>query len=81
MDGVTTAGTPTTSGYAYIGGQLGLGVEWRISPVFALSADIRGFLRTRIDEDRDERPEFVDGSRSTNTSAGALGTLGMHFYF
>ncbi|MAQ14018.1 MAG: hypothetical protein CMN30_04385 [Sandaracinus sp.] len=68
--------------YAYIGGQLGLGFEWRISPVFALSADVRGFLRTRIDGDRDTNPEFVarDG-RTTNTSAGALGTLGMHFYF
>jgi len=67
--------------YAYIGGQLGLGVEWRLSPLFALSADVRGFLRTRIDEDRDRNPEFVDGSRSTNTSAGVLGTVGMHFYF
>lgn len=67
--------------YAYIGGQLGLGVEWRITPVFALSADLRGFLRTRIDEDRDVNPEFVDGTRATNTSAGVLGTLGMHLYF
>ena len=67
--------------YAYIGGQLGFGIELRISPVFALSADIRGFLRTRIDTGLDE-PEFVSASgQTTNTSAGALGTLGMHFYF
>jgi len=68
--------------YTYIGGQLGLGVEWRISPLFALSADVRGFLRTRIDPDRDVNPEFVDESgRTTNTSAGVTGNLGMHFYF
>ncbi len=72
--------------YTYIGGQLGLGVEWRISPVFALSADLRGFLRTRIDADRDSNPEFEEITssgerRSTNTSAGVTGNLGMHFYF
>lgn len=72
--------------YTYIGGQLGLGVEWRISPVFALSADLRGFLRTRVDPDRDSNPEFEEITssgerRSTNTSAGVTGNLGMHFYF
>ena len=79
---------PTFSGfdrrYAYIGGQMGLGVEWRISPFFAISTDLRGFLRTRIDPDRDGiNAEFVDLSsgRTTNTSAGVLGTFGMHFYF
>lgn len=69
--------------YAYIGGQLGLGMEWRLSPLFALSADVRGFLRTRIDEDRDRNPEFEDRAtgQTTNTSAGVVGTVGMHFYF
>ncbi len=37
--------------------------------------------------DRDTNPEFEDGVpddpgyRSTNTSAGVTGSLGMHFYF
>lgn len=71
--------------FAYFGGQLGVGVEWRIRPRFALSADLRGFIRSRIDEDEDSdpRPEFYDpdGNRATDTSAGARVTLGAHLYF
>lgn len=70
--------------YAHLGGQLGLGLEWRISRVFALNFDVRGFIRERVDGNG--RPEFQEvGSdgriRSTDTSGGMLGRLGMTFYF
>ncbi len=63
----------------HVGGQGGLGVELRIAPAFALNADVRGVVRHRVD--RDPRPEFFDGSRGTDTSAGALVTFGGTFYF
>lgn len=70
--------------YAHLGGELGLGIEWRISRVFALNLDVRGFIRERVDGD--SRPEFeeqlFDGTwRSTNTSGGVRGRVGMTFYF
>ena len=63
----------------HVGGQGGFGVELRLAPVFALNADVRGVIRHRVDSD--PRPEFIDGNRSTNTSAGALVTFGGTFYF
>ncbi len=63
----------------YAGGQAGLGFEWRIANGFALNADVRGFLRQRVDND--PRPEFSDGLRGSNTSFGGLLTLGTTFYF
>lgn len=68
---------------AYFGGQLGIGVEWRVAPRFALSTDLRTFLRTRVSDDLGDLPEFYDPStgNSTDTSIGAVGTLGAHFYF
>ena len=63
----------------HIGGQAGFGVELRIAPAFALNADLRGVVRHRVD--RDPRPEFYDGVRGTDTSAGALVTFGGTFYF
>ena len=63
----------------HIGGQGGFGVELRLAPAFALNADVRGVIRHRVD--RDPRPEFFDGTRSSNTSAGALVTFGGTFYF
>ncbi|MCB9620009.1 MAG: outer membrane beta-barrel protein [Sandaracinus sp.] len=67
---------------AYFGGQAGLGVEWRIAPRFALSTDLRAFLRTRVSDD-DGVPEFYDPDtgNTSDTSVGAVGTLGAHFYF
>lgn len=65
--------------YAYLGGQLGGGVEWRISRVWALNFDVRGFMRQRVDDN--PVPEFVEAGRSTDTSGGAVGQLGMTFYF
>lgn len=63
----------------YVGGQAGVGLELRLAPAFALNVDVRGVLRHRIDSD--PRPEFIDGTRSTNTSGGALLTFGGTFYF
>ncbi len=72
-------------GYAYIGGQLGLGLEWQITRHFALFTDVRAFLRTRIDSETQINPEFsrTNGGRTetTNTSAGVVGNLGAMFYF
>lgn len=63
----------------HIGGQGGFGVELRLAPAFALNADVRGIIRHRVDSD--PTPEFFDGTRSTDTSAGALVTFGGTFYF
>ncbi len=63
----------------YVGGQAGLGLELRLARAFALNFDARGVLRHRVD--RDARPEFVDGTRATDTSGGALLTFGATFYF
>lgn len=63
----------------YVGGQAGVGLELRLAPAFALNVDVRGVLRHRIDSD--PRPEFIDGTRSTNTSGGAVLTFGGTFYF
>lgn len=68
---------------AYFGGHMGLGLEWRIAPRFALSTDIRAFIRTRVSEDIGDLPEFYDPEtgNTSDTSVGAVGTLGAHFYF
>lgn len=65
----------------HVGGEAGLGVEWRLSRHWAVSADVRGFIRQRVDSD--ERPEFVDpeNGRETDTSGGGVATLGATFYF
>ena len=65
--------------YRYLGGQAGFGLEWRFLPHLAANLDVRGFVRTRIDDE--EGPEFVrvtaDGVQTTDTSGGALFTLGL----
>lgn len=63
----------------HVGGQAGMGLELRLAPAFALNFDVRGVLRHRVDND--PRPEFFDGTRSTNTSGGAMLTFGATFYF
>jgi len=63
----------------HVGGQAGAGIELRLAPAFALNADVRGVIRHRIDND--PRPEFFDGTRSTNTSGGAILTFGGTIYF
>jgi hypothetical protein len=66
--------------YTHFGGEVGLGLEWRLSRRFALNVDARGFLRWRVDDN--PTPEFreLDG-RSTDTSGGVTGNFGMTFYW
>ncbi len=72
-----------TYDYGYFGAQVGVGLEWRLSKHLALNADLRGFVRGRIDENTHYHPEFFDPStgKTTNTSGGGLLTAGMTFYF
>ncbi|MBK6693212.1 MAG: outer membrane beta-barrel protein [Myxococcales bacterium] len=77
-DGQTAGGD---SSYSYFGMSAGIGLEFRVARHFALNTDLRGFVRGRTDQEAAARPEFVDGSRRTNTSGGGLFTLGMTFYF
>lgn len=71
--------------YGYVGGQAGIGLEWRIGRHFALNGDVRAFLRQRVDDD--DQPEFIEyeagrpTGRTTDTSAGGLATIGATFYF
>jgi len=69
--------------YAYVGVQLGFGVEARITRHFALGGDLLGFVRERSDRNARSRPEFVDPvtQRATNTSGGGLVRLGATFYW
>ncbi len=76
----------TTATYTYFGGLAGLGAEWQLSPHFSIFGDARAFLRTRVDRQANDNPEFTrvnaDGRReSTNVSAGVVGQLGGIFYF
>ncbi len=66
--------------YAHLGGEVGLGLEWRISRVFAMNIDGRAFIRHRVDNN--PNPEFVSESgQQTDTSGGFVGRVGMTFYF
>lgn len=69
--------------FAYVGGQLGVGIEGRVTRHFALGADLVGFLRWRNDRNARREPEFVDPEtgRTTNTSGGGLLRLGATFYW
>jgi hypothetical protein len=79
--------TSDSQGYAYYGGELGAGLELRLSRHWAINGDIRVFLRQRAG-DGSSTPEFVEQDafgnptgRTTNTSWGGLGTLGATLYF
>lgn len=67
--------------FSYFGGQLGFGTEYRFSRHWAITADLRGFVRSRIDSGKDILPEFISGSRATNTSGGGLLSVGAVAYF
>ncbi len=69
--------------YRYFGGQLGAGLELRLSRVVALNSDVRGIVRGRTDAAAKTSPEFVDTAtgRTTNVSGGAVVTAGITFYF
>ncbi len=79
-------GTPVDDHYGYFGGQLGGGLEIRVSRVLAFDVDLRGFIRGRTDRLAQTQPEFAStdaygSARTTNTSGGALFTAGMTLYF
>jgi hypothetical protein len=71
--------------YAYFGGQAGIGLEFRITKHFALSTDLRGFVRGRVDsgaQGPNPNYEFTSSDgQHTNTSGGAIVNAGMTFYF
>jgi|CZKU01.1.fsa_nt_gi opacity protein-like surface antigen len=68
--------------YTYFGGQIGAGLEIRLSRSFALNLDLRGFVRGRTDRMAQSQPEFTSADgRTTNTSGGGLITGGMTIYF
>lgn len=85
--------TSSDAHYDYFGGQVGAGLELRLTRVLAFNVDIRGFIRDRTDSLAQSQPEFQDpancattGSstgtcRTTNTSGGGLLTGGMTLYF
>lgn len=84
---------PLDDHYNYFGGQLGAGLELRLTRVLAFNLDIRGFVRGRTDELARSQPEFEDPPgcasspspgtvcRTTNSSGGGLVTGGMTLYF
>jgi opacity protein-like surface antigen len=79
---VTSDSSSLDQHYGYFGGQLGGGLEFRVSRNFALNLDVRGFIRGRTDELAQRQPEFTNADgQSTNTSGGGLITGGMTIYF
>lgn len=68
--------------YGYFGGQAGVGLEFRLSKHVALNLDLKGFVRSRVDDNRRQYPEFVDANgRTTNTSGGGIFGGGLTFYW
>jgi len=70
--------------YAYFGGHLGAGLEFRVGKKSALNLDLVGFIRGRTDDGADVEPEFVDPDNpdvTTNTSGGGLLRGGVTFYW
>jgi opacity protein-like surface antigen len=82
-DSVASMYSPASYDYRYFGGQIGAGLEFRMSRHFALNIDVRGFIRGRTDELAQIQPEFTDPAtgRTTNTSGGGLITGGCTFYW
>ena len=69
--------------YSYFGGQLGLGMEVRVSRKFAIAGDVLGFVRGRADDHWQELPEYVDRNtqRTSDDAGGGLLRIGVHFYW
>jgi hypothetical protein len=68
--------------YSYFGGQLGLGVEIRISRRVAVASDVIGFIRGRTDEHWEDTSGNIDGTeRRSNTSGGGLLRAGVTLYW
>ncbi len=69
--------------YRYFGGQVGVGLEFRVAKKTALNLDVIGFVRGRTDDQARFEPEFTDPEtgRTTNTSGGGLFRGGITFYW
>jgi opacity protein-like surface antigen len=69
--------------FSYFGGQMGLGLEFRVSHRVSLDLDVVGFIRGRTDDAARYQPEFTDPDtgRTTNTSGGGLFRGGITFYW
>jgi opacity protein-like surface antigen len=79
-------GNGFSADYKYFGGQLGVGLEFRLSKRLAFNVDVLGFVRSRSDIDdgdnkhhkksdaSDKPPEFINAEtgQTTNTSGGGL---------
>jgi len=69
--------------YSYFGGQLGLGLEVRVSQRIAVGGDLVGFIRGRTDGNSSRPSDYVDGSNSVrnDSSSGGLLRAGVTFYW
>lgn len=68
--------------YTYFGVQGGAGVEFRLSRSVALNVDLRGLVRGRIDDHKDQYAEFTSASgKTTNTSGAGILNGGITFYW
>lgn len=78
-------GNGFSADYKYFGGQLGAGLEFRLSKRLAFNVDVMGFVRSRTDiedddhhkdgrSDSNKAPEFINPvtGQTTNTSGGGL---------
>ncbi len=76
-------GNGYSADYKYFGGQLGVGLEFRLSKRLAFNVDVLGFVRSRSDVDdnhhknntaSDKPPEYANPvtGQTTNTSGGGL---------
>ena len=68
--------------YSYFGGQLGAGLEVRVSQLLAISGDLVGFLRGRTDDEA-RTSDFVNRSNGfrNDSSSGGLIRGGVTFYW
>ncbi|MFP6686781.1 MAG: outer membrane beta-barrel protein [Polyangiaceae bacterium] len=74
----------TSDSYGYFGGQLGLGLEFRVSPLLGIHIDGLGFARTRTDDDEGGRfAEYISRrtGETSNSSAGGMLRIGVNFWW
>jgi hypothetical protein len=75
--------TLTNRKYTYLGMLLGFGLEFSLSGRVAFHSELLGFVRERVDGERNTQPEYVDPGtgRTTNVSAGGLLRAGVVVHF
>ena len=68
---------------SYFGGQIGAGLEVRLTRSVSLNVDLIGFIRGRTDAAARDKPEFTNAEtgQTTNTSGGGLARAGITFYW